>query len=245
MFANDLVAYTSVIGIPKQYLNFLTRCITKSHLIPEYFVISPYASSLAMDMSNLKDFILVDIGAQTSDIIVFDSNGTVIWTGSVPLGGNNITQDICSCFELSFAEAEKIKILHGKLGRTKDLTATESQEGSTSRVDTAMLNKIITARVEEIIEMIMDAIPSDYRLSQFILTGGSATLTGMSDFVSETFNCQAEIINHTRSGIHSSNIKNDPAFSTSLGLIQYYIMASEKKNAFSISTILQNIWESF
>ena len=244
MFANTLTSYSSVVAIPKSYLNFVTKCLNRAHLVPEYFVISSYASSLAMDFKDLKDFILVDIGAEASDIIVFDNNSTAIWAGTVPLGGSNITKDIRSCFSVNFDEAERLKILYGRLGRT-ELGVRNSNPEIGNKIDVVMLNKIITARTEEIIEIILNKIPFEYRLNRIVLTGGGSKLVGMEDFVSDTFNCHASMIDHVSAPCPPNFIRNDPIFSTCLGLIKFYSMELGKRNVLSFKKILHWMWESF
>lgn len=241
MFANTLTAYSSVAAIPKNYLNFVTKCLNRAHLVPEYFVIPSYSSSLAMDLKDLKDFILIDIGAGSSDIIVFDGNSTAIWAGVVPLGGNNITKDICSCFSVSFEEAERLKILYGKLGRGEPISRAEVED----KVDLYMLNKIITARMEEIIEIILNKIPLEYRLNRIILTGGGSKLLGIESFVSDTFNCHASMMEHVHNASPETSLKNDPIFSTCLGLMKFYSMELSKRNSLSFKKILRCMWESF
>ena len=51
--------------------------------------------------------VLVDVGAQNTDLIVVEANGA--WTRNIPLGGNNFTEALVKSFKLSFAKAESLK----------------------------------------------------------------------------------------------------------------------------------------
>lgn len=51
--------------------------------------------------------ILMDIGTQSTDVIIVDNGG--IWLRTLPIGGNNFTEALVKAFKLSFPKAEKLK----------------------------------------------------------------------------------------------------------------------------------------
>jgi len=51
--------------------------------------------------------VLLDIGAENTDLIVAAENG--LWTRTIPLGGNNFTEALVKAFKLSFGKAESLK----------------------------------------------------------------------------------------------------------------------------------------
>ncbi len=51
--------------------------------------------------------VLVDIGAENTDLVVADKFH--LWTRTIPLGGNNFTDALVKSFKLSFPNAEKLK----------------------------------------------------------------------------------------------------------------------------------------
>ena len=51
--------------------------------------------------------VIVDIGAQNTDLIVAD--GDSLWTRNIPIGGNNFTEALLKTFKLSFRKAENLK----------------------------------------------------------------------------------------------------------------------------------------
>lgn len=57
--------------------------------------------------SNEKATILLDIGAQATDLIVMERNS--IWSRPVPIGGNAFTEALVKGFRLSHAKAEQLK----------------------------------------------------------------------------------------------------------------------------------------
>ena len=62
-----------------------------------------YDQQVATDGATL----LVDIGADTTDLVVAD--GPRMWTRTIQLGGNRFTQALAKSFKLSFAKAERLK----------------------------------------------------------------------------------------------------------------------------------------
>lgn len=51
--------------------------------------------------------VLVDVGAQSTDLIVVEKNGG--WMRNIPLGGNSFTEALIKSFKLSFGKAEQLK----------------------------------------------------------------------------------------------------------------------------------------
>lgn len=51
--------------------------------------------------------VLVDIGAENTDLVVTDK--VRIWTRTIPIGGNKFTEALANGFKLSFAKAENLK----------------------------------------------------------------------------------------------------------------------------------------
>ena len=69
--------------------------------------------NLILDKNELHDNImLLDIGAGNTDIGVFEGT-TFLYTNSIPLGGDNITNDIALVLNISEEEADKLKRQYG------------------------------------------------------------------------------------------------------------------------------------
>ncbi|NRA74061.1 MAG: cell division protein FtsA [Rickettsiales bacterium] len=248
MFANNLKSYHTIITIPKNTTSLLKRCLHNTHLIPTNHVLSSYASSLSSSLENLHNFILLDIGGGTSDIAVFRKAHSILWAGNIPLGGENITSDISQCLAINFEEAEKLKILYGNLSAQSLYKNSSSTTNSAlqTKVNLQMLNKIIVARIEEIIELILNKIPEQYRMKKIILCGGVAKTLGISEFISKRFNADTTITSPSK---FSSNIKeslkSDPSFGTIAGLMHYNLKQTTQRKYFSVKKIIEWMWENF
>jgi cell division protein FtsA len=239
MFASNLRSYHSVLSVPENSVALLKKVLRDLHLIPIKFVFSSYASSLSLKLENSHNFILIDIGEGTSDIAIFGESRKMLWAGSVALGGANITRDIAECFSISFEEAEKLKILYGNLmsGSIKNQSLVEG-------VSLDMLNKVISARIEEVIEIILNRIPDEHQMQSIILAGGVAKTLGISEFIFKTFDMNAQVASHAGFS-EAFGLKDDPSLSTSVGLINCYLKEASKKKTFSVKKIFEWMWENF
>ena len=99
-----------VILADKEYMKQIASIFKKADLDIDGLVpITLAQRTLALDANELNDSVmLLDIGAGNTEIGVF--NGTsFVYTNTIPLGGDNITNDIALVLNISEEEAEKLK----------------------------------------------------------------------------------------------------------------------------------------
>jgi cell division protein FtsA len=235
MFASNLRSYHSIVSVPERTLDPLKKCLRDLHLIPIQFVASSYASSFSMASEGVQNFISIDIGDGTSDVAVFGNSNAILWAGTVPLGGEAITRDIMECFSISYEEAEKMKILYGNLSQSQ-------ADNHSSAIDVSLLNNIISARLEETLEIIFSRIPEEHHMQTVFLTGGVAKTLGITEFIAKKFDVKASL---AITSSLSDKLRDDPALSTTNGLITHYLKESTKKQSFSAKKVLEWLWENF
>lgn len=95
---------------------------------------------------------LIDIGAGTSDIALFN-NGVLKYISSVPLGGDNITKDLSICGKFTLSEAENIKNIYSSTYERLPKEEIEVNVGS-AVVSTNLFYEVTKARIEEIVEYV-------------------------------------------------------------------------------------------
>lgn len=129
---------------------------------------------------------LVDIGAETTTVVIF-KNGHMIYFATLPLGGRNITLDLTS-LKILEERADEIKRVSGN--------AIAPEKKSNMTVDGISINDIsnlVSARAEEIAANICEQIhyaglePADLS-GGIIAMGGGFKLKGMSELVARTCN---------------------------------------------------------
>lgn len=240
-----------IISVSSAALQNILKCCKHAGINVERVVLSQIASSEATLTSEEKEIgvALVDIGGGTSDIAVF-SEGSLVHTSTLPLGGMNITHDITIGLRTSFENAEKIKRKYGcalsSMVGAKETIEVESVGYRTSRtLMRKTLVDIIEPRVEEISSLIFEEIKkSGYErllAAGVVLTGGCANLEGFQELSEGLFNLP------TRRGYPTNigglvDVVNNPAYATSVGLVLYG--AKERKKALGgrkDSTIIERI----
>lgn len=99
--------------------------------------------------------VLVDSGAGTTDYAFFE-NGILREIGSIPLGGNNVTNDLAICGEYDKSEAESIKLTcsdkYVSLYENKD--DKDIIEIGNNEVSKTLFYEVVNARLEEMLKLL-------------------------------------------------------------------------------------------
>ena len=180
-----------VILADKEYMRQIASVFRKSNLDIDGLVPVTLAQrSIMLDSNELNDNVmLLDIGAGNTDIGVFEGSNFV-YTNTIPLGGDNITNDISLVLNISEEEADKLKKQYGLALKSfidndnEILLTTCKDEGGKKVIRSSQLIEIIEARIEEIFSLVnkditMQGIKS--RINNVILTGQGITNINKSD----------------------------------------------------------------
>ena len=215
--------------------------------------------NLILDSNELHDNImLLDIGAGNIDIGVFEGS-SFIYTNSIPLGGDNITNDIALVLNISEEEADKLKRQYGLalksfIDNDNDIILNTSKDENKNRIiKSSELIEIIEARIEEMFSIINKDITNNglkHKINNVILTGQGIVNINKSD-VAGKINLNIPVKISTGRAI--STVK--PAYRTSYALVRYIaarpfaktvsssIDTQNNENVFK--TILEKIKEFF
>jgi cell division protein FtsA len=208
----------------------IVKSVNRAGLDVADIILQPIASSEAVLTQDEEDLgvVLVDIGGGTTDIAIYH-NGTLKHTGVISLGGNQITGDISVGLRTPANEAEKIKKKHGcalvSMISKEETIEVPSVGGRQPRVvSRQILGEIIEPRVEELFQLVnREIIRSGYDgivASGVVLTGGTASLEGISDLAEQVFNLPVKC--GLPSGISGLvDIVNSPMYATAVGLVLY------------------------
>lgn len=199
--ASRLEANTHVITVSAQEHDTLMGAVQRAHINVEETmseaVAAAYASVLERDRS--RGVMVIDIGAQSTDVVVFDGEAAVM-SASIPISGEHFTRDIATIFKVSMNDAELLKREHGcaRLGLTADNTLIEipSSEGRAPREATRReLNEILEARAEELFQKVREKLEAagiaNTLAEGALLCGGGALLNGMEDMAEVILDCPA------------------------------------------------------
>jgi len=248
-----------IVLAPTSIVKNIAKCVQKLAISVDSTVFAGWASTYSVLTDTEKELgvLLVDIGAGTTDVVLFQEGG-VVYSGSIAIGGANITNDIAVGLHLSsLEEAELIKlhykdIMEAELVNAKDerklKTKKEDEEESVSdevdlafigvqsveRISKSALEKIVRARVEEILDLIKEEVlRSGYDIkvpAGMVIVGGTARLPKITSVVKEVLNIPARIGNpHGLDGMVDEI--SGPEFATVQGLLQYAVSNPEETTA--------------
>jgi cell division protein FtsA len=208
----------------------LISAVHQSHLAVEESVFEGIAAAYAsvMPEDRARGVVLIDIGAQSTDVALYDGDALLLAT-SIPLGGDHFTRDLSWLFKISYDYAEGLKREFGSANSADSSGSTlvelPTPEGRGMReAPRHQLNEVLEARAEELFEKIYEEIlrvgMERSLLEGAVLTGGGAMLAGMCDVAERVLNCQAR--NGLPAGIEDWPKELDnPQWTTAAGLAMY------------------------
>jgi len=166
-------------------LENINKCMRMAEIEVADLFISPLALAdvLLSDNEKRSGCAMVDFGAGTTTVAVYNGN-LLRHLVVIPLGGNNITNDLVLTHQMDFEEAESLKRKSGVAYVAAESDNPQQIPISNDRkISENELQNIIGAREEEIIQNIWHQIErvSDKLLSGIITPGGAAQLKDMPD----------------------------------------------------------------
>ncbi len=246
MFGDKLGVNMHVITASAGALRNITACVNRCHLDVNRQVVGSYAAGLSCLVEDERELgaICIDMGGGTTDISVF-FDGEVVYTDSVPLGGNHVTNDIARGLSTPLAYAERMKTLYGSAIPSasddqeviKVPLVGEADDGE-NQIPRSMLVGIIRPRIEEIYELVREKLePTGFEKAgarRVVLTGGGSQLTGVQELAAEMMDKQVRLGQpYYVKGLAES--VSGPSFSAPVGLIQFML---KEREAMSITSPL-------
>ncbi|MFH1012527.1 MAG: cell division protein FtsA [Candidatus Peregrinibacteria bacterium] len=194
---------------------------------------------------------VIDIGAGSTSLSVFEE-GTTLYTASLPVGGESVTNDVAIGLRTSIDTADKIKIEYGTVmpdevsdRETIDLSLISKIDNQT--VSKRHMAEIIQARYHEIFVMVKDelrAIGRDGMLpAGAILTGAGVKIPGCLDLAREVLGLPVQIGFPTEVEGVVDKI-DDPAYATAIGLVVWgskYEGHSYGFGGFDVKKVFSNV----
>lgn len=184
-------------------INLLTKCVKMSGAKIGGMIFNPLAASRAVLSKNQKELgvMLLDIGGGSTTLSVYEEN-KLLHTAALPVGANNITNDIAIGLKISIEAAEAIKLSFGHaLARevsSKDgIDLKKLDPGAKSIIARRYLSEIIEVRLAELFEFADGELKKVSKNRQLpagvVLTGGGAKLPGIADLAKQELKLPAQI----------------------------------------------------
>ncbi len=245
----------------------LIKCMGLVGINVEELVCAGIASSYAVLTDTEKELgvILVDIGGETTDIIIY-VDGAVAYSSVIPIGARHITSDLAVGLRISLESAEKIKLSLGKINKQPILpeTITKDEEkkglqrtkeelldvkslGITEDIQKiskkAVIDSIIRPREREIFELVGKEVKkSGFGIqtpSGLVICGGGSLTVGLLDQARYVLGYPARL-GHVEGLSGMVDEIDSPSFATAAGLIVYGTK-SELTSQFSLPVLAKGL----
>lgn len=234
MVGEKLSAIFHVMTVQASLLQNIKNCLNRNNIEVSGFMSSTYGSALSvtLDEEISSGVTLIDIGG-TSTSISCMHDGTLLYLGVIPIGSQNITNDIAMVLRTTKSNAERLKILYGVSGSSIDEESIlvsridEYGEEHIQNISKGMLDSIVSSRLEEILDLVQKHIyecGADKILYQrIVITGGGSRLSGLSEFIkSKKYFSEVSVrLGKPIGTIGSHDFVKSPSFASAAGSVIY------------------------
>ncbi|KKR34714.1 MAG: Cell division protein ftsA [Candidatus Magasanikbacteria bacterium GW2011_GWA2_40_10] len=219
-----------ILGSSSQIKN-LTKAVYRAGLDIEDLVLSIIATAEVVVTKRQKELgvMVVNLGGSTTSMAVFEE-GELIHTAIIPLGSQNITNDIAMGLRISPEDiAERVKIEYGDCGldstsKKEDVDLFDIGAPDHQIVKRKFLSVIISARVEEILQKVDDELRKIQRSGLLpagvVFTGAGAKLPGLVELAKKVLRLPANL-GYPLNVISVTDKVNDLGFATAVGLVKW------------------------
>ncbi|HEY2345265.1 MAG TPA: cell division protein FtsA [Xanthomonadaceae bacterium] len=206
----------------------ITKCINRCNLQVDDLILASIASSTAVLTADEKDLgvVLVDIGAGTTDIAVF-VQGAICHSASLPIAGDQVTNDIAHLLRTPTPDAEHIKVRYA-CALAQLATAEESIQvpGVGERPPRRLARQALAEAVQNRYEEMFEMVQAELRRSGFeervraglVLTGGASKMEGVAELAEEMLHMPVRMgIPQHVSGL--GEVVGNPVHASGVGLL--------------------------
>lgn len=222
-------------------LKNLYKCLDEIGIKVDSLVYSGLAAAKASLTDTEKELgvALVDIGGSVTSLTIF-TEGFPVYSTVIPIGANNVTNDLAIGLRLSLEDADKIKLKLNKISDSQkyddevDLShfGILSEEKHKISLQTAV-NGIIKPRLEELFSLIYDQIEnsgfSNSIPAGIVITGGGAQTINAKEICSKVIPLPLRIASPPKFGGIVDDILN-PGYTSSIGLLMYNLETSDSNS---------------
>nr|WP_067298406.1 cell division protein FtsA [Marinobacterium profundum] len=208
----------------------IEKCVRRCGLDVDAIVLQPLASSYSVLTDDEKDLgvCLVDIGGGTTDIAVF-TGGAIRHTASIPVAGDQVTNDIAMALRTPTQNAEELKVKYAcalaqLAGADETIKVPSVGERPPRSLSRQSLAEVVEPRYEELFSLIQAELRrsgfEDLVAAGIVLTGGTAKMEGAVELAEEIFHIPVRLASPT--GVHGmEDILGNPIYATAQGLLLY------------------------
>lgn len=208
----------------------IIKCVRRCGLDVDDIILEQLASSYSVLTEDEKELgvCLVDIGGGTTDIAVF-VEGSIRHTATIPIAGDQVTNDIAVALRTPMQSAESLKIKHAcaitDMVDVDDLIEVPSvADRPPRRLSRVTLAEVVEPRYEELFVLVQAELRrhglEEVLGSGIVLTGGSAKMEGVLDLAEGVFQLPVRLgVPRFVTGL--IDVVANPIYATGVGLLMY------------------------
>lgn len=224
MIGTRLEVNANVVSAMAPQYNSLTNVFENLNIATNNIVPSVVASSRAVltEQQIENGVVVIDFGGATTGVAVYEE-GDLQYISVIPVGGNNITNDLAIGLKTDPEIAEQVKLTHGSAtpleGSEKVTVKHDKETFEFARDD---VNDIIDARLEELFETIVKELKKFKKDIKFpggvVLVGGGSKLKNIADYAKDSLG-MAVRVGSTKGYSGVAEHINEPQYAAVVGLM--------------------------
>lgn len=231
---------THIVSAASAALKNAKKAVNEVGVGIEEMVFSGLASAEAVLTPTEKELgcVLIDIGGGTTSIAAY-IDGAIAYSGVIPIGAKNVTNDLAIGLRVSLETAEKIKLALSEKKRKDQEEADELDLAALNITEIRKISKktltegIIRPRLNEIFSMVKIELEREGLANRIpsgaVITGGGAETAGVVDCAKRVLSVPVRVgLPKGIGGLIDDVIT--PSFSTCVGLLLYGAKAKPAEN---------------
>ena len=188
MHSKKIGVHNLYVNVEKNQIDLIKSMIIESGLQPKYMISEIIASSSFLLNADEKEIgsLIIDIGAASTDFCLY-KKGNPVYTGSIPVGGNQFTSDLSIAFSTNLDFANQLKLETSCTPENERIAEKiiikDKDSTKTTEITKRQISQVLKERVVEIFTMIKQEIVENLGQQnlpeRIILTGGSSKADGI------------------------------------------------------------------
>ena len=173
-----------IVAMHNDTLRKYTETIKLAGLDPQFYEIEVFSNIRSTVAHSLAPVAIIDLGAATSKLYLVEL-GIILASHVISIGSQDITQSLAKSSHISISKAEEIKRQAGIL-----TGVTNNEAASVSHAATLTMEQIFAEA-----RRVLLGFQRKYNkvITKVILTGGGATLKGLSEFARQQLELETEV----------------------------------------------------
>ncbi len=187
-----------LVAVKGDVVKNLTDCVEAAGLDPVLVDVSPLAlyNTVRYNYADLPGCTMIlDMGARSTNVVFVEGNR--IFSRSIPVAGIAVTKDVMKEFELSFEEAEQLKVAHAFVGFGG---AYEGHEIGVADRTSKIVRNVMTRLHAEVTRTInfYRSQQGGSQPSMVLLAGGCSVIPHVNTFLKEKLKMEVDYLNSFR-----------------------------------------------